>query len=868
MNCISKEKKFNNIIRLLFFLIIISLVLPNLNLAQTKEQKKDKKPDPRLHHEVKDDDYIPINRENQGRSPAYDYTMSNIITHQVNVDGNGQNIVGDAANEPSIAVDPTNRNNIVIGWRQFNTVNSNFRQAGYGYTTNGGQTWTFPGVIEPGVFRSDPVLDSDVNGNFYYNSLTNNPDYYCKVFKSSTGGSSWNSGVDAKGGDKQWMTIDKTNGPGSGHIYAYWTSWYSTCYPEFFTRSTNTGASFENCVSIPNDPSWGTLMVAPNGNLYVGGTDGYSYDFVVVRSTNAQISGQTVTWDMTTVVDLGGSISGWGGPNPVGLLGQTNIAIDTSGGTNNGYIYLLCSVVPSLGSDPLDVMFTRSTNGGVSWSSPVRVNDDASTSAWQWFGTMSVAPTGRIDVIWLDTRDNPGTYLSALYYSNSTDGGVTWSTNERLSDFFNPHVGWPQQEKMGDYFHMVSDINGASLAWAATFNNEQDVYYSYIDVVTTFQLVVDVNDGWNIVSVPGINPDGQGVEDWWPGRVGDVYEYVGGYQTIISTTPGQGYWMKNNGAQTYNTGDEWPAGGIQIVPHDPIAAVAGWNLIGGYENVATVANITTNPPGLQDGPVYGYNAGYITPATIEPGYGYWIKLSAAGDIILPEAMAKSTDPIEWFKESWGRILITDATGKKSTLYAVTGDSPDGGASVDLNQYEMPPLPPQGIFDIRFSSGRIAEDINSAIKTIDMTGVTYPLTLRVENMGMRIMDETAKKINENVKNGENIVIADAQIQKLMVSGELLPIMYSLEQNYPNPFNPNTIIKFSIAKEGRINLSVYNIIGERVKELKNEMMKPGYYEVEFDATELASGIYFYGIKAVDPSTGSGQGFIETKKMVLIK
>jgi Secretion system C-terminal sorting domain len=70
--------------------------------------------------------------------------------------------------------------------------------------------------------------------------------------------------------------------------------------------------------------------------------------------------------------------------------------------------------------------------------------------------------------------------LSALYYSNSTNGGVTWSPNERLSDYFDPHVGWPQQNKMGDYFDMVSDINGANLAWAATFNGEQDVYYSYI----------------------------------------------------------------------------------------------------------------------------------------------------------------------------------------------------------------------------------------------------------------------------------------------------------------------------------------------------------------------------------------------------
>ena len=197
MNYTSEKKRFDNIIYLVSFLIIVFLISPNLIFSQTNEQKKDNPPDPRLHHEVKDDDYIPIDRESQERSPAYNYVMSNITTVQVNVDGSGQNIVGDAANEPSIAVDPNNRNKMTIGWRQFNTVNSNFRQAGYGFTTDGGQTWTFPGVIEPGVFRSDPVLDYDVDGNFYYNSLTNNPDYYCKVFKSSTGGSSWDGGTDA-----------------------------------------------------------------------------------------------------------------------------------------------------------------------------------------------------------------------------------------------------------------------------------------------------------------------------------------------------------------------------------------------------------------------------------------------------------------------------------------------------------------------------------------------------------------------------------------------------------------------------------------------------------------------------------------------
>ena len=63
---------------------------------------------------------------------------------------------------------------MAIGWRQFNSVNSNFRQAGWGYTTNGGTTWTFPGVLENNVFRSDPVLNSDETGRFFYLSLLQN----------------------------------------------------------------------------------------------------------------------------------------------------------------------------------------------------------------------------------------------------------------------------------------------------------------------------------------------------------------------------------------------------------------------------------------------------------------------------------------------------------------------------------------------------------------------------------------------------------------------------------------------------------------------------------------------------------------------
>ena len=456
--------------------------------------------------ELPDDEYVPEPQEGRPTSPAYRFRSSRITTVQVNVNDQGNNIVGDAANEPSIAIDPTDPDRMAIGWRQFNTIFSNFRQAGYGYTTDGGAQWTFPGVIEPGIFRSDPVLDSDSHGKFYYNSLTfQGDDFVCDVFRSSDGGATWDVGTFAQGGDKAWMTIDKTGGTGDGHIYSYWTSSYSICYPGFFTRSIDGGDSYENCISIPGDPFWGTLAVGPDGELYVAGAE-----FVVAKSTNAMDPGQAVVWDFSTPVDLDGYI-GWGGPNPGGLLGQAWIATDRSTGPTRGYVYLLCSVGRYSVPDSLDVMFARSTDGGLTWSDPVRINDDPGTDAWQWFGTMSVAPNGRIDVVWLDTRNDPGGFDSELYYSYSEDGGFTWSPNERMSDAWDPHVGWPQQDKIGDYYHMVSDNGGASLAWAATFNGEQDVYYSRIsrdiyvpDDYPTIQAAIDAaQDGNTIIVRPG-----------------------------------------------------------------------------------------------------------------------------------------------------------------------------------------------------------------------------------------------------------------------------------------------------------------------------------------------------------------------------
>jgi len=103
--------------------------------------------------------------------------------------------------------------------------------------------------------------------------------------------------------------------------------------------------------------------------------------------------------------------------------------------------------------------------------------------------------------------------------------------------------------------------------------------------------------------------------------------------------------------------------------------------------------------------------------------------------------------------------------------------------------------------------------------------------------------------------ENLLITG-----IVTNSNEIPSEFRLSQNYPNPFNPSTTIYYSIPELSFVTLRVYDVLGKEVATLINEEKPAGSYEVEFDANELTSGIYFYKIQA-----GS---FVETKKMVLMK
>ena len=92
------------------------------------------------------------------------------------------------------------------------------------------------------------------------------------------------------------------------------------------------------------------------------------------------------------------------------------------------------------------------------------------------------------------------------------------------------------------------------------------------------------------------------------------------------------------------------------------------------------------------------------------------------------------------------------------------------------------------------------------------------------------------------------------------GEQLPLEFKLEQNYPNPFNPSTTIRFTLPEKEFVTLKIYDVMGNEVAVLLNEEKETGSHSIEFDASRLASGTYFYKLQAGDN--------IETRKMILLK
>lgn len=403
-------------------------------------------------------------------------------------------------NEEQIVVNPLNGNNLVAVWRDFRL---GYRRVGVGYSLDGGKTWSdtlFEGT--PYTRDSDPGLTVGVDGTFYAVVLgfesTSQPNGLF-VYRSTDNGISWDGPytvIDQVPGvfeDKELIGCDRTSSPYQGNIYVPWARFGATTQI-MNARSTDGGFTFENPVVVSDlsGVQWPVAAVGSDGTVYIA-WDAYSA-IMIDRSTNGGVSFGSD--NVIQYVDFG---SGYINGN-ITVFSFPAIDVDISGGTNDGTVY--CAYMDySSGHTDQDIYFTKSTDGGQTWSAKQRINDDPLNNGCDQFHPwLVVDQEGRIVVVFLDRRLDSNNYLYDCFLTYSTDGGGTWTTNERVSTVSSdPNAG--KAGLLGEYIGVSSFYGNINPIWTDTRNGNQDCFTAYWEVKVEESSVEEVATGPLITTI-------------------------------------------------------------------------------------------------------------------------------------------------------------------------------------------------------------------------------------------------------------------------------------------------------------------------------------------------------------------------------
>jgi len=349
-------------------------------------------------------------------------------------------------NEPAIAINLKNTDQLYAG------ANIN----NYYYSTDAGYTWT-KGVLTSAQYGvwGDPVLICDTAGAFYFFHLSNpqSGNWIDRIVcqKVDYPGGTWTDGTymgldGTKAQDKEWAAVDWKN----NNIYVTWTQFdqYGSSNPNhfsdiMFSRSTDGGMTWSpalrinevsgDCIDSDNTTEGAVPCVGPNGEIYVAwaGPVGLVFD----RSLD---QGDTWLDNDIFVSDIPG---GWDYSIP-GIYRANGLPVttcDTSGGPYHGTIYINWTDQRN-GTDDTDVWLVKSTDGGNTWSQPLRVNDDP-PGKQQFFTWMTIDQTnGYLYFVFYDRR-NYDDRNTDVYMARSTDGGETFTNFLVSEEPFWPEIG-------------------------------------------------------------------------------------------------------------------------------------------------------------------------------------------------------------------------------------------------------------------------------------------------------------------------------------------------------------------------------------------------------------------------------------------
>jgi hypothetical protein len=466
-----------------------------------------------------------------------------------------------------------------------------------------------------------------------------------------------------------------------------------------------------------------------------------------------------------------------------------------------------------------ELYFKRSTTGGASWGTDMRLTN---ATGFSWYPSASVFGS-TVHLVWEDRRN--GNNNPDIFYKRSTDGGVTWDQDTRITTSLN--AGRPSISVSGSIVHVV---------WEDTPNFDFDIYNRFstnggINWQNVTQLTID--PAWQ--RYPSVSVSDSVVHAvWQDSRHGGsnteiYYKRNPNNSAIFYTCSGEVTYKDNNQPVT--------SGFAKALRYDRSTA-----------NIVTVDSTAI----LQDGS--------YTFSNMPRGDTLYLMYYQIGDTLdfVPGFYVSTIDwrqatkiiPLQNLNNTNGQV---DRINNQASLYSISGLTQQNG-SFNASLIPLKDAIVYVLVDTTYKNYGISNS-NGIYTATKLAPGNY--TLVAHRIGFSPVTQNVTITNSNLQNINFDFGSPTGINNLGLEN---PKEFSLNQNYPNPFNPSTTIKYQIPELSYITLKVYDVLGNEIATLVNEEKTTGGYEVRFDSKGLSSGVYFYKL--------TGGNYSETKKMLLLR